>query len=937
MYQKLFSPGRIGNVTIKNRLVMSPMGTNIANLDGTPTQDMIDYYEARAIGGCGLIYTEVCRVNDVHGAAMLRQLSFTKDRNIPAMSRMTAAVHKHGAKMFCQLHHPGRETYTSLTNNQPTVSASDVMCKFVKQPVRALEHEEVKQLIQQFVDAAVRAKKSGFDGVELHAAHGYLIGQFFSPYTNKRTDEYGGSFENRCRFAADIVRGIHAACGDDYPVTIRISAEEFLENVGVTEDYVHTKDGVAIAMAMEQAGVAAINVSVGIYETGVTIIEPVTYDQGWRSRIVKAVKDHVGIPVIAVNAIREPAFAEKLLEDGVQDFISMGRSWLCDPDWGVKAASGQEDRIRKCIGCLNCFETLNSNMPVGMPPNCAVNPVMCKERRYKDLVYDVQHRKVAVVGAGPAGLCAALTAYQRGMKVTLFEKADRLGGLVNYAAASPLKDHMHWLIDWYEQELKRTDVDVRLGTPATVEALEELQPDAIIVASGAKPIFPADIPGVDGKNVFNIYQVLDGVSGLENQTVVVAGAGITGLECANYLNAKGCKTVIVDMLDKVAPNDNHTIVLDDVTRLKAGGTEIILKHAVREIRPDAVVIEDVETGETKQIDCSAVVLSLGLTPENGIAEELKAKFDNVHVVGGVDDVAGKIPGATNSAYDCVYHLFEEKQPGSYHLAPEEVAKFGGLSRMDGQEGVYMAYLTDPAAIRRILPPPLKPFSLPVVTVSVCHINNPSFADNYYETILGVYCMCGDKLGMYPVSMLLGGPGSEMAMHAGRDNGSMPKKNGAEFVMRNENGHLTVEVSRRGSKIINATLDLGAYNTPLAHMIYQAPAPGKQIYGGGFYFHFDRLPDEEGVAHFCNAALTGNLIEYNYKEWIPACVDLELFSSADDPWAELPINTIIGGAYSKNDLIVHKCNKICDLNADEVMPYLLTGYYDRTMFGDPIFF
>ena len=225
MYEKLFSPGQIGKVTLKNRLVMSPMGIGLANLDGTPSEDMIAYYEARAIGGAGLIIPEITRVNDVHGPGLMRQLSVTSDRHIAPLSRLAAAVHSHGSKIFIQLHHPGRETVTALLGGAPTVSASDIPCKYLQQPTRALTTEEVKELVGQFIDGAVRVQKAGCDGVELHCAHGYLLQQFLSPYTNQRTDEYGGSFENRLRIVCEIIAGIREKCGVDFPIGVRLTVE----------------------------------------------------------------------------------------------------------------------------------------------------------------------------------------------------------------------------------------------------------------------------------------------------------------------------------------------------------------------------------------------------------------------------------------------------------------------------------------------------------------------------------------------------------------------------------------------------------------------------------------------------------------------------------------------------------------------------------------
>ena len=494
MYERLFSKGKIGSVTLKNRLVMSPMGIGLANLDGTPSEDMIAYYEARAIGGAGLIIPEITRVNDVHGAGLMRQLSVTQDRHIEPLSRLAQAVHKHGAKMFIQLHHPGRETVTALTGGAPTVSASDIPCKYVQQPTRALTTEEVQALIQQFVDGAVRVQKAGCDGVELHCAHGYLLQQFLSPYTNKRTDEYGGSFENRLRIVSEIISGIRTACGADFPIGVRLSIEEFLDKNGVTEDYIHIQDGVKIAVALEAQGIDFVDVSVGLYETGITCVEPISFPQGWRRDLIKAVKDHVQIPVIGVSVIREPAVAEQFLEDGVEDFISMGRTWLADEAWGTKVQQGREDELCKCISCLRCFESLNEYNAVGLPAECALNPRLAREKKYGELKYDTKGHSVVVVGGGPAGMMAAKTLAERGCHVTLIDRGSALGGTVNLAKKPPLKERMEWIMDYYRAAFDRLDVTVKLNTEATAEMIEQLKPDAVILGTGAKPIIPSKIP-----------------------------------------------------------------------------------------------------------------------------------------------------------------------------------------------------------------------------------------------------------------------------------------------------------------------------------------------------------------------------------------------------------------------------------------------------------
>lgn len=931
MYNKLFEPGNIGKVTIKNRLVMAPMGCGLANLDGTPSEDMIAYYEARAIGGAGLIIPEITRVNDIHGQGLLRQLSVTKDKHIAPLAKLAEAIHKHGSKIFIQLHHPGRETVSVLLGGQPVVAPSPIPCKYLNQPTRALETEEVKQLIKQFIDGAVRVQKAGCDGVELHAAHGYLLQQFLSPYTNKREDEYGGSFENRLRIVIEIIEGIHRECGADFPIGVRLSVEEFLENTGVTEDYIHIQDGIKIAMALEKAGIDFIDVSCGLYETGITSVEPISFPQGWRRDMISAVKNHVKIPVIGVSVIREPEVAEKFLEEGVEDFVSMGRTWLADEEWGKKVLEGREKELRKCINCLRCFESLNEYNAAGLPLECALNPRLARERKYGDLAYDTKGHTAVVVGGGPGGMCAAQTLAMRGVKVTLIDRQSELGGTVNIGKKPPLKERMQWIADYYNEEFKRLGVDTKLNTEATADMVMAYNPDAVILATGSASIIPEKITGVHNSNVFTVESVLSGKAALKGKNVAVIGAGLTGLETAEYLCAEENKVTIIDMLDKVAPNTNHTNVADVCGRLSKYGANYLLGHALKEIKADEVILEKLESHQEVNVAADAVVLSLGNRPVQTLVSELEEKGVCVKLVGSaIKD--GTIAPAVRTGYEAARELFTEKQKApSFRISKEEVPSFGKVSLMDNQEGLYISYLTDPAAIARILPPPLKPFSMPVVTLSICHVNNPSFADDYYEAILGVYATYGKTLGLYPVGLVLGGPGAEMAVQCGRDNGSIPKKLGAEFVIRKNGDTVTAGVTRRGTQLVEATLKLGEYNSPLTAALYQFPAAGKQVFGGGFYFHFDREPDENGVSYFRNGALLGNLCEYNYQAWEPGIASMNLKSSIDDPWAELPINTIVGGAYSKNSLLVHKLNLLEKVEADDVIPYLLTGRYDRTTF------
>jgi 2,4-dienoyl-CoA reductase-like NADH-dependent reductase (Old Yellow Enzyme family)/thioredoxin reductase len=650
LYPHLSSTGKIGSLEIKNRLVMSPLGVGLAQFDGTPGPEIIEFYEARARGGAGIIIPGITRVDEATGIAEPRQLSVTEDRHIEPLSKLAAAVHRHGSKLFIQLQHPGRQSSSQLIGGKPVVAPSAIP-GIMQQETRALEVPEIKEIVRNFVNGARRVQKAGCDGVELHGAHGYLINQFLSPFSNRRTDAYGGSYENRLRFVAEIIQGIREQCGPDFVLGIRLTADEGLSMIGVTENYLTIDVAVRIAVDLENLGVDFIDVSHGVYETMNLIAEPVSYPQGNRRDIVLAVKNAVNIPIIGVGLFREPEVAEQFLKDGVLDFVSSGRSWLADSDWGIKALEGREDELRKCISCLHCFSTIITNSAIGEPLECAVNPRCARETVYGDIPNDTNHHRAVVVGAGPAGLSAACTLAERGVRVTLLEKSDRIGGQVKIGKNPPLKDRMQWFMDYYRYRLRKLAVDIRLGTEATPSLVDDLAPDAVIVATGGLAIIPNGIPGIRNSHVLSVEDILDKHVDLRNQNVVVIGAGMTGIETAEYLAKAGNIITIVEMQDGIAPDAYPPLVIDVMSRLMTYMPTIMLGHALREINSDNIVVEEVASKTRRTIPADAIVLSLGYRPSNAIADALTNKHYPVQVIGDAVKV-GKIGPAVRAGFEC---------------------------------------------------------------------------------------------------------------------------------------------------------------------------------------------------------------------------------------------------------------------------------------------
>ena len=638
-YEKLFEPGMIGGLELRNRIVMPAMGCSLAESSGEAGARMIKYYADRARGGAGLIITEITRVDDETGVGTPNQLSVTNTHMIAQLSRLVEAVHAYDTKLFVQLHHPGNQTPSRLIGGRQPVSASDVTCNVIGEQPRALTTEEVEGMVKKFVTGAVIAQKAGVDGVEIHAAHGYLVSQFLSPHTNKRTDKYGGSFEGRMRFVTEIIMGIKAYCGPKFPISVRMNGSDYLPD-GITEE-----DGIAQARYLEKLGISCINVSCGTYDSGATIIEPSYFREGWKIGLASNIRKAVKIPVIAVCNVKHPAFAERMLEEGHVDFVGIARGHLADPDWGKKAREGREILIRKCLGCMECFRILNDGLPLG----CTLNPVLGREFEYGDekLVKNGAGRTIAVIGGGPAGMEAALTLAKRGFSTILFESANKLGGTMNLAAIPPNKEMLAEFVETMEAQLREAGVDVRLGVKADLTAVQAAGAEAVFIAAGGKPVRPS-IPGID--IAVTAEEVLRGDAVVTGEKIVIIGGGVTGLETAEYLS-KDHKVTVVEMLDQIGGNLYPSVVMHLEQEILANEGRILKGNKLTSVDDLSVWIEDVRSGSGTRIPADAVILAMGVRSERPDYEAFREAYGDNLILIGDSSKPGRIYDALHSGHD----------------------------------------------------------------------------------------------------------------------------------------------------------------------------------------------------------------------------------------------------------------------------------------------
>lgn len=607
--QHLFSPIKIGCVEVKNRIIFPPISTNLAHVSGEISDRQVFHYVCRALGGAGLIIVENACIDYPaarHGATQPR---IDSDEFIPGLARLARAVHDAGAKISIELTHPGLNASLKFNGGRRPVAPSSIPRKDGVIP-KELAIEEIEDLVEKYAQAALRAKRAGFDMVELQGAHGHLINQFLSPLTNKRSDRYGGSRENRLRFVKEIVERIRELCGERFPITIRFPADDMVEG-GIDRE-----EGKALAASLEAIGIEMIQADLGLCPREKRL-EPMPYPQGWRAYLAQGLKEAVSIPVAAVGVIREPEFAEALLEQGKADLIALGRALIADPDWPKKALSGHPERIRKCIGCSECVKARHEE---DQPLRCGVNPLVGMDADFARLAPAAKPKRVLVIGGGPAGMEAARVAALRGHKVMLVEKEDRLGGKLNIAAVPPGKEKVKWLIEYYTAELSHLGVEVRLGEAATGETVRQLNPDAVIVATGGKPFLPR-IPGITGEKVTLAEAVLRGELTPKDERIVVAGGGLVGCETAEYLAGLGNRVTVIEMLPEVAI-DMEPISREHLLReLERLGVEIRIKTTLTAVTQRGIRVKN-ENGQEEEIPADRLVIALGVRPNRELAESL---------------------------------------------------------------------------------------------------------------------------------------------------------------------------------------------------------------------------------------------------------------------------------------------------------------------------
>lgn len=635
-FPHLSSPITIGKVTFRNRMFSAPMGgTDITN-DGCIGPKSTAFYELRGKGGAAAVTVSECMVHPKTDGSHAYHLDTAVLNSLAAASYTADAIRRHGAMPSLELSHSGMYAGTYMTDKEKQKSMHQWGASDTVRPdgveVKALTKEMLAEIVASYGKVAGLAKRAGFEMIMIHGGHGWLLNQFFSPYFNKRTDEYGGSLENRCRLAVEVLQSVRAAVGQGFPIEFRLSGSELFEG-----GY-DLAEGCRIAQQIEPY-IDLLHVSAGTYQRGFGDTHPSMFkEHGCNVYLAAEIKKHVSVPVATIGGLNDPYQMEEILASGKADVIYMARALLADPFLPRKVVENREDEIVKCLRCFTCM----AERAATATRRCTVNPLIGREMEGDEVAPAPEKKKVLVAGGGPGGLYAAYTAARRGHRVVLCEKESEVGGILKSEQALPFKHEMYELAGTYRLLAEKAGVEIRLNTEVTEEYVQKEQADALIIAVGSEPLVPP-IPGLDAGNVVIVNQYYQEKEKVGDE-VVVFGGGLAGCECAIHLGMEGKKVCLVEMRDALAVDANvrhRPLLLKEIEKYAT----VYTGYKGLEVTPEGIVCED-KNGEKHLVSGKTVICALGQRSRTDMVEKLQDAAPFVRVIGD----AAKVSTITNAVY-----------------------------------------------------------------------------------------------------------------------------------------------------------------------------------------------------------------------------------------------------------------------------------------------
>jgi 2,4-dienoyl-CoA reductase-like NADH-dependent reductase (Old Yellow Enzyme family)/thioredoxin reductase len=615
--ETLFSPFRIKTLQLKNRIVMPSVASFLIGEGGSITDAAVEHYRRRAAGGPAMVIMEACAVSP-EGIVSPNQARIDSDGLIDGLARIARVMKLQGAIAAIQLHHGGRQTSAKVIGRKP-LAPSPIPCPTIRGDVEPLSIEGIRTIIRQFGEAAVRACQAGFELIEIHGAHGYLVNQFLSPISNVREDQYGGSLAGRARFAAELVAELRSRVGPEVPLSFKISAEEYVPG-GLT-----VVDSIKILEILVEAGIDVVQVSAGCDVTPEWICQPAFMGKACLAETAEKVKKALTVPVMAVGRINDPFIANHVLETGKADLVCIGRGLLADPEMPIKAQQGRFSEIRTCIACNTCMESIFRRGRI----ECLVNPTLGRETEM-EIHPAEKKRKIMVVGGGPGGLNFAWVAAKRGHEVHLFEKRSSLGGQLLPGSMPGHKKELRTLVNFQRGQIEKFGVQSHLGHEVTPKDIESFKPDVVILATGSLPAMPV-VEGID-KDIVMTYEDILRDSQPTAKKIVVVGGGATGCEIALHLAEYGCSVTLVEMLPKIGTGLETMTKKILRQKLNENKVRIMTDTRLTRVEDNGAILTD-QDNQDIFLEAEKIVIAIGTRPDNRLYERIKAMGYEIHQIG----------------------------------------------------------------------------------------------------------------------------------------------------------------------------------------------------------------------------------------------------------------------------------------------------------------